>query len=135
MRRHIQHASDGILSDSLIGEQVGKSTTCSQQHHGYPDARTGRPTDRQREINRRPDRCGYCRSAQVERLIAQLSGAHGQLPHSIHVEPRRTDALLSAHKQRVLLPSPPACSSLSGSQTGGDVRSLGHCHLLFFVRS
>lgn len=87
-----------------MGEQVGKKTTRSQQHHGYPDARTGRPTDRQHEITRRPDRCAHCRCAQVERLITQLRGARGQLPRSIHVEQRRTDALLSARKRRVLLP-------------------------------
>lgn len=32
----------------------------------------------------------------------------------------------------ILLLSPPVCSLLSRSQTGGDVCSLRHCHLLFF---
>lgn len=54
-------------------------------------ARTDRPNDKQHEISRRPRRCNYCRSARLERLIARLSGARGQLPRSIHVAPGRTD--------------------------------------------
>lgn len=55
----------------------------------------------------------------------------GQLPSSAHVRPRWTDALLSVHKQHVLLPSPPVWFWLSGPQTGGDVCSLRRRQLLF----
>lgn len=93
--------------------QTGRVTGSSGLTDGWTDAR------------RYPGR------AQVRRLMARLSGVRGQLPGSAHVQPGRTGALLSVHKQRVLLPSPPVCSWLSGPQTGGDVCSPRHRQLLF----
>lgn len=113
------------LSDGLIGEQVGKETTCSQLHHGRPGARarTDRQTDRQHEISRRPRRCSYCRSARLERLIARLSGARGQLPRSIHVAPGRTDRCPSL---RAAAARPPPLLHLSAPRCQGARQEVLH---------
>lgn len=59
MCTHIQDASDGTVSDSLIGEQVGKkdnaltaALACRRS-----DGQTDRPSDRRQQISRRLDRC------------------------------------------------------------------------------
>lgn len=122
---------------------------------------TGRLTDSMRITDGRTDARWYS-GYVVRHWTGMASNGtplrhtHGQLPHAtVRAEQRQTDALLSAgkmlhpctHTQKnthththahalsaLLVPfySPPVCSLLSESQTGGDVCSLRHCHLLFF---
>lgn len=59
MCTHIQNASDRTVSDSLIGEQVGKKDNALTATLAWrrSDGQTDRPSDRQQQISRRLDRC------------------------------------------------------------------------------
>lgn len=132
MCTHVQNASDGVVSDSLIGEQVGKNR---QRAHGDISmqarsvetqalGRTGRVTGSSGLTDGWTDARCYPRCAQIRRLIARRARAAAR-PRP---RPAQTD-------RRPFSPCTNSTSSprlhLSGPQTGGDVCSLRHRQLLF----